>query len=53
MAFDLAKFANEVPNNSADFDYYENNAGRLTAASQVTKEAAPARARTNTRPGTN
>src|SRR5581483_11477487 len=30
MAFDLAKFAHEVPNNSADFDYYENNAGRLT-----------------------
>jgi hypothetical protein len=41
MAFDLAKFAQEVPNNSADFDYYENNAGRLTAASQVTKEARP------------
>jgi hypothetical protein len=41
MAFDLAHFAKEVPNNSEDFDSYENNAGRLTAASQVTKEARP------------
>jgi hypothetical protein len=41
MAFDLAKFDHEVPNNSADFDYYENNAGRLTAAAQVTREARP------------
>jgi hypothetical protein len=41
MAFDLANFRHEVPNNSADFDYYENNSGRLTAAAQVTREERP------------
>jgi len=38
MAFDLQSFAKEVPNNSDDFDYYQNNAGRLTTAAQVTRE---------------
>ncbi len=38
MAFDLPKFDQAVPNDSANFDYYENNAGRLTTATQVTRE---------------
>ena len=38
MAFDLSKFDQAVPNDSANFDYYENNAGRLTTATQVTRE---------------
>jgi len=38
MAFDLPSFAREVPNSSDGFDYYENNAGRLTTAAQVTQE---------------
>lgn len=38
MAFDLAKFGQPVPNDSAGFDYYENNAGRRTTAAQVTRE---------------
>lgn len=38
MAFDLRSFAREVPNSSGGFDYYENNAGRLTSASAVTRE---------------
>jgi hypothetical protein len=38
MAFDPEKFDQEVPNDSANFDYYENNAGRLTTATQVTRE---------------
>jgi hypothetical protein len=38
MAFDLAKFDQPVPNDSAGFDYYENNAGRRTTATQVTHE---------------
>lgn len=38
MSFDLPCFAKAVPNTSGGFDYYENNAGRLTTASQVDKE---------------
>ncbi len=38
MAFDLSKFDQAVPNDSASFDYYENNVGRLTTAAQVTRE---------------
>jgi hypothetical protein len=38
MSFDLQSFARTVPNNSDTFDYYQNNALRLTTASQVTKE---------------
>ena len=30
MAFDLASFGRAVPNTSDAFDYYENNARRLT-----------------------
>jgi hypothetical protein len=44
MSFDLQNFAQAVPNTSGGFDYYENNARRLTTASQVTKE-------TQARPG--
>jgi hypothetical protein len=38
MSFDLPCFARAVPNTSGQFDYYENNAGRLTTAAQVDKE---------------
>jgi hypothetical protein len=38
MSFDLASFIRAVPNSSDTFDYYENNARRLTTATQVTKE---------------
>jgi hypothetical protein len=38
MSFDLSSFAQAVPNSSDGFDYYENNANRLTTATQVTKE---------------
>ena len=38
MSFDLASFDRAVPNSSDTFDYYENNARRLTTATQVTKE---------------
>jgi len=44
MSFDLASFDRAVPNSSDTFDYYENNASRLTTAAQVTKER-------QTRPG--
>lgn len=44
MSFDLASFDQPVPNSSEDFDYYENNAKRLTTAKQVGKE-------TQSRPG--
>jgi hypothetical protein len=44
MSFDLQNFGQAVPNTSDGFDYYENNARRLTTASQVTKE-------TQARPG--
>ncbi len=38
MSFDLQNFDQAVPNTSAAFDYYQNNAQRLTTASQVGKE---------------
>ncbi len=38
MSFDLPNFAQAVPNTSESFDYYRNNASRLTTATQVTKE---------------
>jgi hypothetical protein len=38
MSFDLQKFDQPVPNTSDSFDYYQNNAQRLTTASQVSKE---------------
>jgi hypothetical protein len=38
MAFDLPNFGRAVPNTSEGFDYYENNAGRFTTATQVTRE---------------
>jgi hypothetical protein len=38
MSFDLQSFDQQVPNSSGGFDYYENNAGRLTSATSVTKE---------------
>jgi hypothetical protein len=38
MSFDLASFAREVPNTSGDFDYYDNNSRRLSAAKSVGKE---------------
>jgi hypothetical protein len=38
MSFDLRSFARAVPNSSGSFDYYRNNASRLTTAKQVTKE---------------
>src|ERR1035438_5731060 len=38
MSFDLQSFAREVPNSSDTFDYYQNNASRLTTAAQVTRE---------------
>ena len=44
MAFDLPSFDRQVPNTSDTFDYYQNNAKRLTTAKQVGKE-------TQARPG--
>ncbi len=38
MSFDLASFDQAVPNSSDAFDYYQNNASRLTTATQVTRE---------------
>lgn len=38
MSFDLPSFDQAVPNSSDTFDYYQNNAKRLTTATQVTKE---------------
>ena len=38
MTFDLASFARAVPNTSDAFDYYQNNAQRLSTAKQVTRE---------------
>jgi hypothetical protein len=39
MTFDLDSFQRAVPNTSGAFDYYENNARRLTTATGVTREA--------------
>ncbi len=38
MSFDLKSFDREVANSSGTFDYYQNNASRLTTATQVTRE---------------
>jgi hypothetical protein len=38
MSFDLASFDRAVLNSSDAFDYYRNNASRLTTATQVTRE---------------
>ena len=38
MSFDLPSFDQRVPNSSSAFDYYQNNATRLTTATQVTTE---------------
>lgn len=38
MSFDLASFDQPVLNTSGAFDYYQNNAVRLTTATQVTAE---------------
>ena len=38
MSFDLPYFDKAVPNSSDTFDYYRNNAQRLTTAKQVTRE---------------
>ena len=38
MSFDLASFDRVVPNSSDTFDYYQNNASRLTTATGVTRE---------------
>jgi Phytanoyl-CoA dioxygenase (PhyH) len=38
MSFDPRSFDREVPNSSGTFDYYQNNASRLTTATQVTRE---------------
>jgi hypothetical protein len=39
MSFDLASFGRSVPNTSDAFDYYQNNAGRVTTATGGTSEA--------------
>jgi len=39
MSFDPHSFARAVPNTSDGFDYYRNNASRLTTATQVTTES--------------
>ena len=39
MSFDLQSFDRKVPNGSATFDYYRNNAHRLSTARQVTQES--------------
>lgn len=38
MSFDLANFARAVPNTSGDFDYYKNNAQRLSTSKSAGKE---------------
>jgi hypothetical protein len=38
MSFDLQSFDRAVVNSSSSFDYYQNNAHRLTTATQVNKE---------------
>jgi hypothetical protein len=38
MSFDVEHFARAVPNTSGDFDYYENNAQRLSTAKSVGRE---------------
>jgi len=38
MSFDLANFARAVPNTSGDFDYYKNNAQRISTSKSAGKE---------------
>jgi len=38
MSFDLESFDAEVSNSSGTFDYYQNNASRLTTAAQLSQE---------------
>ena len=38
MSFDSASFDRAVANSSGTFDYYQNNASRLTTATQVARE---------------
>ena len=38
MSFDSASFDRAVANSSGAFDYYQNNASRLTTAAQVARE---------------
>jgi len=38
MSFDLTNFDRAVPNSSDTFDYYQNNASRLTTATGVTRD---------------
>src|ERR1700677_1200923 len=51
MGFDLVSFDQAVPNSSELFDSYENNASRLTTATQVTKERQARPAALNHKPG--
>jgi hypothetical protein len=39
MSFDLPSFAKQIPNSSATFDSYENNAGRLRTSAQPTQQS--------------
>src|SRR5580692_2257712 len=39
MSFDLASFAQAVPNTSGEFDYYDNNARRFSTAKSVGRES--------------
>ena len=51
MNFDPAKFDQAVPNTSDGFDYYQNNASRLTTATGVTTEAQSRPGATGHQPG--
>jgi len=51
MSFDLASFAQAVPNSSDTFDYYLNNAARRTTATQVTREVQARPGALNHNPG--
>ena len=51
MAFDLAAFGRDVPNDSETFDYYEHNAARAGLAAQVTRHTAARPEATGHKPG--
>ncbi len=51
MGFDLQSFGREGPNSSDTFDYYQNNASRLTTATQVTRERQARPGALNHKPG--
>ena len=51
MSFDLQSFDREVPNSSDTFDYYRNNASRLTTATQVARESQARPGALNHKPG--